>query len=719
MKKAIFPFTAIVCQEDIKKALILNVINPSIGGVLIQGSRGTGKTTAVRSIANLLPEIEMVENSPFNCEYKDNCTICSLCQNQVNIIKTPIKIVELPLGATEDRVVGSLNIENALNKGVKSLEPGILASANRNILYIDEINLLDDNLVDILLDSAAMGTNIVEREGISVSHPSRFILVGTMNPEEGELRKQLSDRIGLKISSEDIIDIHDRILIVKRKEEFEKNPSIFINKYKTKEIAIKNKIANAKNLIHEITISDYLIEIIGGISLNLGVEGHRSDITILKTAKTIAAFNNHKDVNENDLEEAIKLVLGNVNQNCNTPENIKNQINKAKQELGQENKDTGENSNSNNMDIDNSNNKDNNNGDNSNNGDIDNNEYTNSGTENNENYDENEFNNELKDENSNNDSSQENNDLSNNLNRENNSNTNNSNNSNTNVDFAENKYERKLNSFLKRNDEVDINKLMKIKGREKKKAYGNRVNSITEKGKYVKSKNSKGNPTDIAIDATIRSAILHSKNGNIKVKKEDLKEKIRKHKSNGLIALVIDLSGSMVSEEKVNKIKSIINLIIKNVNKHKDKLVVIGFKGKDSEIIIPNTKRPLSFSHKLDEITVGGTTPTASGLYKGLEILKREMVNKEYVPILMLLSDGMPNVGLKNHPVRDVLDIGHEIKKNNIYTIIIDFDKKHKHGRNINMELAITTNGRYYDLEGISNQEIAINKILDYERENI
>lgn len=225
LKNLIFPFTAIVGQDEVKKSLILNAINPGIGGVLIKGDKGTGKTTAVRALADLLPPIKVIKGCAFNCDPDDNDSLCDSCKSDGFEVETKkMRVVELPLGSTEDRVVGSINIEKALKEGIKSLEPGILADANRNILYVDEINLLDDNLVDVLLDAAAYGVNIVEREGVSVSHPSNFMLVGTMNPAEGELRPQLSDRIGLHISVHSIMNLEERIKIMDRREEFEKDP---------------------------------------------------------------------------------------------------------------------------------------------------------------------------------------------------------------------------------------------------------------------------------------------------------------------------------------------------------------------------------------------------------------------------------------------------------------------------------------------------------------
>lgn len=343
LKNLIFPFSAIVGQERVKKALVLNAINPSIGGVLIKGDKGTGKTTAVRALADLLPPLKVVKGCPFNCDPNDQESLCESCKNDesgdIQVEEKKMRVVELPLGATEDRVVGSINIEKALKEGMKALEPGILADANRNILYVDEINLLDDNLVDVLLDAAAYGINTVEREGISLAHPSNFILVGTMNPAEGELRPQLSDRIGLQISVQSIMDIDDRVKIMERRESFEKDPTSFREEFRKYQDQILENIIQARKLLDKVKVSQDIMKIIAQVCVDMGVDGHRADIAILKTSKTLAAYYKHEEVGNIDVEEAAALVLGERFQKKSlNQEKIKKQIENAANEISQEDK---------------------------------------------------------------------------------------------------------------------------------------------------------------------------------------------------------------------------------------------------------------------------------------------------------------------------------------------------------------------------------------------
>ncbi|GBC75345.1 Magnesium-chelatase 38 kDa subunit [archaeon HR06] len=306
----IFPFTAIVNQKDMKLALILNAINPSIGGVLIRGKKGTAKSTAVRALASLLPEIEVVEGCPFNCSPNERQGICQICERgeEAKIIKRPIKIVELPLGTTEDRLVGSIDIEEAIKKGKRVFYPGLLAEAHRGILYIDEVNLLNDHLVDLLLDAAAMGKNYVEREGISVTHESKFILIGTMNPEEGELRPQFLDRFGLVVDVQSELSLEERVEVIKRRIAFEEDPDGFIKSWKGDEEE-RNRIIRAKELLPKVKVSDDMVKLIAKICSEHKVDGFRADIVIYKTAKTLAAYNGRDEVLLEDILEASRLAL--------------------------------------------------------------------------------------------------------------------------------------------------------------------------------------------------------------------------------------------------------------------------------------------------------------------------------------------------------------------------------------------------------------------------
>lgn len=313
-KNFLYPFTAIVGQEKMKEALILNIINPSLGGVLIRGEKGTAKSTLVRALANLLAERE--ENScEFHCEPDKIDNYCSQCSEKylkgekIEKHKSTMKVINLPISATEDRVVGTLDIEYAIKTGEKKFEKGILAQSNRNILYVDEINLLDDHIVDVLLDSAAMGVNTIEREGISYSHPAKFVLVGTMNPEEGDLRPQLLDRFGLVVDVIGERETSKRVEVIKRRLDFEAEPEKFIKKYLAEEEKLKNRIENSKKILKNIKCSDEIYELAAKISIVLNVDGHRADIAVVKTAITIAAFENREEVIKEDMLRAAVSAL--------------------------------------------------------------------------------------------------------------------------------------------------------------------------------------------------------------------------------------------------------------------------------------------------------------------------------------------------------------------------------------------------------------------------
>nr|YP_009033847.1 magnesium chelatase subunit of protochlorophyllide reductase [Mesotaenium endlicherianum]AHZ11230.1 magnesium chelatase subunit of protochlorophyllide reductase [Mesotaenium endlicherianum] len=315
LQRPVFPFTAIVGQEEMKLALLLNVVDPKIGGVMIMGDRGTGKSTTVRALVDLLPEIEVVADDPFNSDPRDPELMSEEVRERItadqplSVISTKISMVDLPLGATEDRVCGTIDIEKALTEGIKAFEPGLLAKANRGILYVDEVNLLDDHLVDVLLDAAASGWNTVEREGISISHPARFILIGSGNPEEGELRPQLLDRFGMHAQVGTVKDPELRVKIVEERSSFDRDPGAFRTAYRVPQDHLREQISHSRERLSQIHL-DYDLRVkISQVCAELNVDGLRGDIVTNRAAKALAALGDRSEVTVKDIWTVIPLCL--------------------------------------------------------------------------------------------------------------------------------------------------------------------------------------------------------------------------------------------------------------------------------------------------------------------------------------------------------------------------------------------------------------------------
>jgi magnesium chelatase subunit I len=298
-----FPFSAIVAQDEMKLALIVAAIDPKIGGVLVFGDRGTGKSTIVRSLAALLPQMATVDGCRFNCDPAADRSACpDKCAEAASKTKiAPVPVVDMPLGATEDRVVGALDLERALTRGEKAFEPGLLARANRGFLYIDEVNLLEDHLVDLLIDVAASGENVVEREGLSVRHPARFVLIGSGNPEEGELRPQLLDRFGLSVEVRTPGDIATRVEIVRRRDAFEQNGAAFAQSWQAADAKLRDQIVAARARLPGVAVPDAMLERAAGLCLKLGTDGVRGELTLIRAARALAAFEGSKTVTDAEL----------------------------------------------------------------------------------------------------------------------------------------------------------------------------------------------------------------------------------------------------------------------------------------------------------------------------------------------------------------------------------------------------------------------------------
>ena len=314
-KRRVFPFTSVIGQEEMKLALLLNVIDPRIGGVMIMGDRGTGKSTTIRALADLLPAIEVVEGDPYNSSLDDpdlqSNDVREKIESGIDIQKgeKQVPMVDLPLGATEDRLCGTIDIEKALSEGVRAFEPGLLAKANRGLLYVDEVNLLDDHLVDVLLDSAASGWNTVEREGISVRHPARFVLIGSGNPEEGELRPQLLDRFGMSVEVRTVREAKLRVQVVDQRTAFDNDPEVFSDSVQANQDSLQQKVVDAQNLLNDVTIDEDLRLKISAVCGELDVDGLRGDIVTNRAARALAAFEGRKEVTEEDISRVVSTAL--------------------------------------------------------------------------------------------------------------------------------------------------------------------------------------------------------------------------------------------------------------------------------------------------------------------------------------------------------------------------------------------------------------------------
>ena len=314
-KRRVFPFTSVIGQEEMKLALLLNVIDPRIGGVMIMGDRGTGKSTTIRALADLLPAIEVVEGDPYNSSLEDPDLQSNDVRERIDSgsdIKKgekQVPMIDLPLGATEDRLCGTIDIEKALSEGVRAFEPGLLAKANRGLLYVDEVNLLDDHLVDVLLDSAASGWNTVEREGISVRHPARFVLIGSGNPEEGELRPQLLDRFGMSVEVRTVREAKLRVQVVDQRTAFDNDPESFSDSVQEKQESLQQKVVDAQKILNEVVIDEDLRLRISAVCGELDVDGLRGDIVTNRAARALAAFEGRKEVTEEDIARVVSTAL--------------------------------------------------------------------------------------------------------------------------------------------------------------------------------------------------------------------------------------------------------------------------------------------------------------------------------------------------------------------------------------------------------------------------
>ena len=620
-QRNVLPFTAIVGQETMKRALILNAINPGIGGVLIRGEKGTAKSTAVRALADVLPGIDVIRGCPYSCDPAGDGGLCTACAEKkaagenLEVDRRRVRVVDLPLGATEDRVVGTIDVERAIREGAVSIDPGILAAVNRGILYIDEVNLLDDHVADILLDAAAMGVNVVEREGISFSHPSRFILVGTMNPEEGELRPQLLDRFGLQVTVEGIMDPAERVAVIRAAEAFECDPGGFRQTYAAAQEELRARIVDARTLLPAVRVDDALLNMVVAACIRLGVRTHRADIAVVRTAKTIAALERRTEVTRDDVREAMELALPHRMRRkpFEEPEIDSEQIEEALDDAENRHdhppRDDG--------------------------GGEDGAGAGDSGGQGGE--------------------------------------------------PPPSGGSAAHETVFSVGDPIDLRKVSipeQRDAKERKRVSGRRLETLSagKRGRYVSARYPTGT-RDLALDATLRAAAPHQatrdQNGlAVAVREEDIRERVRVGKVSVACVFVVDASGSMGATRRMESAKGAVLSMLLDSYRQRDRVGLVAFRGNDAEVLLPLCSSVDLAQKRLEDLPTGGKTPLAAGLVKGMEVLQREQrKNGEVIPMMVVISDGRANVPLAGDVRHEVLGIAEEIRSQGIRTVVIDTEE--------------------------------------------
>ena len=616
----VFPFTAILGQDEIKKALMLNVINPDIGGVLISGQKGTAKSTLVRGLGELL---------------------------------TGMEVVELPLNVTEDRLIGSIDIEKAIKQGKKYFEPGILKKADGNILYIDEVNLLSDYIADCLFEVSASHINDVEREGISISHTTQFVLVGTMNPEEGELRPQFLDRFGLYVEAKGSKDISERTEIIRRRLEYEKDPESYINKWKEETAELSENIAQSKRLLSFVKVLPDNIELVAEIASEGNCEGHRGEIAVIETARAIAAFDSRKYITVEDIKQAAQFALPHrirkmpdsdfeeqirsqndrphdtENEEGEKKDNIKDERQRDEEETAQDN-------------------------------------YSDNG---------------------NGRGSQERSAV---------------------VSSEKGNVDEPGREFKVRPIKI------KVADRKKRKGSGRRLQTATNsaQGRYIRYTYPKDNAGDIAFDATLRVAALHQRFRErdgvaVAIEKCDLREKVREKRIGSTILFIVDASGSMGARQRMKAVKGAIVSLLNDAYQKRDRVGMISFRENSAKLLLGITRSVDLAEKSLKNLPTGGNTPLSMGLYRGYELIKSQKIkDPDMIPIIVLVSDGRANVSFKgDDPVEEALNVARMVAAEGIRSLVIDTENDFiKLG--IPLKIAQAMDCEYYRLEDLEGDGI-------------
>ncbi|HEX6547866.1 MAG TPA: magnesium chelatase subunit D family protein [Candidatus Dormibacteraeota bacterium] len=676
-----YPFSAIVGQERMKLALLLNAVHPAIGGVLIRGERGTGKSTAVRALARLLPEHQVVVGCHYGCDPDDRESWCADCIERARNSPLPrearrMRVVDLPINASEDRLVGTIDLEAALRHGARRFEPGVLAEANRNILYVDEVNLLDDHLVDVLLDAAAMGVNTVEREGVSMTHPARFILVGTMNPEEGELRPQLLDRFGLCVDVEGIRDSDLRIEITERDQAFRRGDLDFLSEWEEEDHRLAGRLVRAIGALGQIPITQGQARLISAICVEARVQGHRGDVVTGRTARALAALRGHPSASRDDIYDAAELaLLHRARAPIQRDRDQQQAPEQAEPEAGEQ-------------------------------------QPTSEETPSQPSAGEGDEQSDSEPQAAEGESGQQS------AGSDEGSTTGAAGGSEAAVDSEE---------------MFNLKRIELPRQRRPRKQGGKRnaTQSPDRRGRYVRSSQQE-KVTDLALDATVRAAAPHqvrrgrTEGDRLLLERQDLHQKVRERKVGNLIVFVVDASASMDAEQRMAATKGAILSLLQDAYVRRDRVAVVIFKNRSAEVVLRPTSSVQLAQRRLERLSVGGTTPLTHGLMAGYKVIKTELLRDPTVrPLMVLISDGRGNISMfKEEPLIEAQKLAALIQSEKIDALVIDSARDFSHlpsvqhlarvapmyqtyAINACADLAERMGAKYYGLYDLSRDEIA------------
>jgi magnesium chelatase subunit D len=632
-----YPFTAIVGQEEMKLALILNLVDNLIGGVLIMGHRGTGKSTAVRALAALLPPIEVVADCPFNCDPADPCSNCRTNDERTSR-SVPVPVVELPLGATEDRVCGTIDIERALASGRKVFDPGLLARSNRGFLYIDEVNLLEDHLVDLLLDVAATGRNRVEREGISVEHPASFVLIGSGNPEEGDLRPQLLDRFGLHTEVVTENYLKNRVDIVERRDAYDHDRAAFCESFAPEQQQLAKRIARARTNLRKVGVSRAILEKIAQLCADLKVDGHRGELTIMRAARALAAFEGRRVVSEDDVRRVSAMSLRHrLRRDALDETATSEQIGEAVEEVFPQKTPSAKTPATD---------------------DQDDRDQADDGPG-------------VRDPV---------------LNPPNPSPSRSRNGGRPNKQegpsppaIDSKKRESRLEDQLQPKDRPRQTKT------KTRRSAGAKAAMQQLRGRYTRSVTFKNAGAKVAVDATLRAMVAHARAPLTPITADALRFKLLKDKQGTLFIFAIDASGSMAAN-RIARAKSTILKLLRKSYLNRDSVAIVSFHGMTANLDLPPSRSILRARRVLDSLRMGGSTPLGAGLVTTIDLIK--LVGDKFgETVVLLFTDGRSNVPLRREGVNvralrhlkiegELRELQTVLKKTGARVIVVDTQKE-------------------------------------------